>query len=207
MIEPLAVVYAALAGAGATAIGASGVLILPKLSHRSHDTFLGFSTGLMGGIVGLQLLPEAFRTSQGRSSIALLGFLLGVIVLIGLDRAVRWAPTPEPFRRGVSGTRRAPTGFLVFLALSVHNAPEGRGDGPIGLHTRPPAANFHRPESRNKSDEDLLKAIRQGHSETAMASWKGALSEEKQRDVLAYIRKLSIRKLSGGPGRAPGECC
>ena len=81
--------------------------------------------------------------------------------------------------------------------LSCHG-PEGRGDGPLGLHLNPPAANFHTPESRNKSDEVLLKAIREGHSETAMASWKDELLDEELQDVLAYIRKLS-----GGPVPEP----
>jgi mono/diheme cytochrome c family protein len=81
--------------------------------------------------------------------------------------------------------------------LSCHG-PEGRGDGPLGLHLNPPAANFHKPESRNKSDEALLKVIREGHSESAMASWRGELLDEELQDVLAYIRKLS-----GGPVRKP----
>ncbi|HUJ79896.1 MAG TPA: ZIP family metal transporter [Nitrospiria bacterium] len=129
MIDPRALVYASLAGAGATALGALPVLVLPRLSHRSHDAFLGFSAGLMGGIVGLQLLPEAFRVSRGQNLIVLLSFVLGIIALMGLNRAARWLPTPEPFRRGVSDLRQAPTGFLVFLALSVHNMPEGLATG------------------------------------------------------------------------------
>ena len=129
MIEPRALLYASLAGAGATALGASTVLVLPKLSHRSHDTLLGFSAGLMGGIVGFQLVPEAFRTSQGQGLIVLFGLVLGVLVLRGLDHAARWLPTPEPFRRGAPDLRRAPTGFLVLLALSIHNVPEGLSTG------------------------------------------------------------------------------
>jgi len=129
MIEPQAVVYAVFAGAGATALGASIVLVLPKLSHRTHDTLLAFSTGLMGGIVGLQLLPEAFRTAKGQSPIVLFGLIFGAIVLFALDHAARRLPTPEPFRRGASELHSAPTGFLVFLALSVHNVPEGLSTG------------------------------------------------------------------------------
>jgi mono/diheme cytochrome c family protein len=71
------------------------------------------------------------------------------------------------------------------------HGPEGRGDGPVGLHAKPPAANFHSPESKKKSDAALLQLIQQGHPETAMASWKGALSDEQINDIIAYIRKLS----------------
>jgi mono/diheme cytochrome c family protein len=71
------------------------------------------------------------------------------------------------------------------------HGPEGRGDGPVGLHANPPAANFHAPESKNRSDAALLKIIQDGHTETAMAGWKNALSEEHIKDILAYIRKLS----------------
>jgi mono/diheme cytochrome c family protein len=71
------------------------------------------------------------------------------------------------------------------------HGPEGRGDGPVGLHTKPPAANFHSRESKKKSDAALLQFIQQGHPETAMAAWKGALSDEQINDIIAYIRKLS----------------
>ncbi len=71
------------------------------------------------------------------------------------------------------------------------HGPDGRGDGPLGLHMKPPAANFHKPESKHKSDAELFTTIQEGHSETAMASWKHALSDDQLRDILAYIRKLS----------------
>ena len=74
--------------------------------------------------------------------------------------------------------------------LMCHGA-EGRGDGPMGLQLRPPAANFHKPESKRKADAELLKTIREGHPETAMSSWKNALSDDQLTDILAYIRKLS----------------
>ncbi|HXN05789.1 MAG TPA: ZIP family metal transporter, partial [Nitrospiria bacterium] len=129
MIEPLAVVYAILAGAGATALGAAIVLVLPRLSHRMHDTLLAFSTGLMAGMVAFQIIPEAFRTAQGERAIVLLGLFFGFICLLAADRAARWLPTPEPFRSRPAEGAGAPTGFLVFLALSVHNIPEGLATG------------------------------------------------------------------------------
>lgn len=71
------------------------------------------------------------------------------------------------------------------------HGPEGRGDGPVGLLAKPPAANFHTPESKKKSDAALRETILQGHPETAMASWKGSLSDEQINDIIAYIRKMS----------------
>jgi len=80
------------------------------------------------------------------------------------------------------------------------HGPEGRGDGPLSLRLDPAATNFHHSTSNNKSDAELFKTIREGHRETAMASWKTELSEEELLDILAYIRKLS-----GGPGTGPGD--
>ncbi|MFY9270044.1 MAG: cytochrome c [Candidatus Manganitrophaceae bacterium] len=74
------------------------------------------------------------------------------------------------------------------------HGPEGRGDGPQGQLMKPPAANFKTPESRKKTDAELLKTIREGHPDSAMTRWKGILTEEPEMlNLLAYIRKL------GGP--------
>lgn len=74
------------------------------------------------------------------------------------------------------------------------HGPQGLGDGPQGQLMKPPATNFKSPKSRNKSDAELLKIIREGHPNSAMTKWTGILSGEDMRNVLAYIRQLS-----GGP--------
>jgi mono/diheme cytochrome c family protein len=76
------------------------------------------------------------------------------------------------------------------------HGPRGLGDGPQGQLMKPPAANLRSPESRNKSDDELLKIIREGHPDSAMTKWAGILTEEQMRNVLAYIRQLS-----GGPDK------
>ncbi|HTN42676.1 MAG TPA: cytochrome c [Nitrospiria bacterium] len=73
----------------------------------------------------------------------------------------------------------------------ICHGPQGRGDGPMGKSLNPPAPNFASPESRRKPDADLLKAIREGHPDTAMTAWKGTLSEQQFLDVLSYVRALS----------------
>ncbi|MBI3622442.1 MAG: cytochrome c [Nitrospirae bacterium] len=76
------------------------------------------------------------------------------------------------------------------------HGPEGRGDGPQGQLMKPPAANFKSPQSKNKSDAELLKIIREGHPNSAMTKWAGILSEEDMKQVLSYIRQLA-----GGPDK------
>ena len=65
---------------------------------------------------------------------------------------------------------------------------EGKGDGPVGQALVPPPSDLT--ATKDKSDEELLKAINNGLPGTAMPSWKGDLSMQEIQDVLAYIRSL-----------------
>ena len=66
----------------------------------------------------------------------------------------------------------------------------GKGDGYRILGANP--ADFTSPSTRNKSDAILLETIHEGKPN--MPAWKLRLSQEKSRDVLAYIRKLAEQK-------------
>lgn len=63
---------------------------------------------------------------------------------------------------------------------------EGKGDGYLLLGPDP--ANLTRPATKKKSDAMLIQTIHEGKPN--MPSWKGHLSEEESRVVLAYIRGL-----------------
>jgi len=71
--------------------------------------------------------------------------------------------------------------------LDCHGS-EGRGDGRKALSLSPRPGNLISAATSAKSDEDLLKIIANGRTE--MPAWKDELSDEQQRDVLAYIRSL-----------------
>lgn len=70
------------------------------------------------------------------------------------------------------------------------HGPQGKGDGPTGKVLVPPAADFTSAASRKKSEADLLKIIENGKPPTAMIAWKGQLSEQDIRNVLAYVTTL-----------------
>lgn len=73
--------------------------------------------------------------------------------------------------------------------LDCHG-PEGRGDGSKALSLSPRPGNLVSAATSAKSDQDLLKIIANGRPRTAMPAWKDQLSDEEQRQVLAYIRSL-----------------
>ena len=74
--------------------------------------------------------------------------------------------------------------------VNCHGA-AGRGDGPAGKMLNPPPADFTNQKSKAKKDAELLKIIQDGRTGTAMAAFKGQLSEQEIRDLLAYVRSLS----------------
>ncbi|MEC4674979.1 MAG: c-type cytochrome [Nitrospirota bacterium] len=80
-------------------------------------------------------------------------------------------------------------GNVVYESHCLHcHGHSGKGDGPIGKALIPPAADLTAVEK--KSDNTLLKTIRNGIPGTAMPSWKNDLSGQEIEDVLAYIRQL-----------------
>lgn len=67
---------------------------------------------------------------------------------------------------------------------------EGRGDGPRAAMLAPRPGNLVSAATSAKTDEELLATIAQGVPRTPMEGWGDQLSDDEQRDVLAYIRSL-----------------
>ncbi len=75
---------------------------------------------------------------------------------------------------------------------AVCHGKTGKGDG-YALFD-PPPADLKAPATQKKTDDELLDSIRNGHANTAMGTWKYALSEEEMRQVLVYIRTLGQKQ-------------
>jgi mono/diheme cytochrome c family protein len=69
----------------------------------------------------------------------------------------------------------------------------GWGDGPSAQEEFVPPANFHSPIIMGRSDEQLIMAIEFGLAMSKMHGWRGRLTEQEMRDVVAYIRLLTQR--------------
>ena len=80
----------------------------------------------------------------------------------------------------------------------------GRGDGAAALTLSPRPASLVSASTSAKSDDELLQIIADGKPHTAMRPWKGTLTAEERRDVLAYIRTL-VRFVPSLPPEPPAS--
>ena len=79
--------------------------------------------------------------------------------------------------------------YYVQLCLACHGR-SGRGDGEWAYRMTPRPADLTGERTRQRSDEHLLVAIRDGVEGTAMRGWDDRLSGAQLRQVLAFVRHL-----------------
>lgn len=99
-------------GAG---LGGLVALFVPRITKRQQSLMLGFSGGIMLGVVGWDLLPEAWGLGP---SYGFTGFLAGALFIICLHRFYQ-----APGEKGASRFSKA--GILLSVGIALHNFPEG----------------------------------------------------------------------------------
>jgi len=93
-------------------------------------------------------------------------------------------------------------GKLIYeQRCALCHGPQGRGDGPEAPFLSPRPGSLISAATSVKSDADLLAVIANGKPRTAMPAWKDLLTDEQQRDVLAYLRTLI--RFYKPPGQLP----
>ena len=129
----MAALYASLFTWGMTALGASLVFFFKKAKRSVMDAMLGFTGGVMVAASFWSLLSPAIDNSPGEGFTKVIpaatGFLLGAIVLFGLDELLPHLHIN--FKReeaeGVKTDWHSTT--LLVLAITLHNIPEGLAVG------------------------------------------------------------------------------
>jgi len=112
-----------------TALGAVPVFFAKAVSRKLLDTMLGLAAGVMVAASFWSLLAPAIEMSGGSWVPAAVGFLLGGIVLRGIDRLL---PHIHPGlasgeAEGLSTSWKR--SVLLVLAVTLHNIPEGLAVG------------------------------------------------------------------------------
>lgn len=121
-------------GFASTAIGAFAALLMRDIKTRTQDIMLGFAAGMMLSASAFSLVLPGIEAAERLLTLPILavatvivGMGLGVLLMLGLDRF-----TPHehdntgPCGPGVERIGRV---WLFFLAIALHNLPEGMAIG------------------------------------------------------------------------------
>ena len=111
-----------------TCLGAALALIFRKTeSGRVQQVSIGFAAGVMVAASVWGLLVPAIEEAEARGLIAwmpaALGFALGVVFMIGLDKLIPHLHPNSGVREGLSVKSKRTT--LLVFAVTLHNIPEG----------------------------------------------------------------------------------
>ncbi len=118
-----------------TALGASFIFIARDVNRRFMDGMLGFAAGVMIAASVWSLLNPAIEMSRGKSLPAwfpaAVGFMAGVIIIAGIDRVLPHLHLGLPLFKAEGLRTKWKSSFLLFLAITLHNFPEGLAIGVI----------------------------------------------------------------------------
>lgn len=108
----------------ATGAGALPVLFTREVSDRLLDVMLGFSAGVMLAATSFSLIVPAI--DLGGPWIAVFGIILGAVALHLIDR---FTPHFHPVLGEEGPPSRLSRVWLLVLAITIHNFPEGLAVG------------------------------------------------------------------------------
>jgi len=115
---------ASLVAGFATGAGALPVLFTKKVSDKLLDVMLGFSAGVMLAATAFSLIVPAIDLSS--PWVAAFGISLGAIILYLIDRFI---PHFHPALVPEGPPSRLSRVWLLILAITIHNFPEGLAVG------------------------------------------------------------------------------
>lgn len=121
-------------GFASTAVGAFMALLLRDIKAKTQDTMLGFAAGMMLAASTFSLILPGIEAAEALVSVGMIavavvitGMGLGVLLMLGLDRFTPHEHENEgPCGPGCERIGRV---WLFFLAIALHNLPEGMAIG------------------------------------------------------------------------------
>jgi ZIP family zinc transporter len=118
---------------GVTALGAAGVFLSREINRKLMDGMLGFAAGVMIAASYWSLLAPSIEISASLGLPAYIppavGFLMGGIVLWGIDRLLPHLHMGLPISSAEGIKTSWQRSILLVLAITLHNIPEGMAIG------------------------------------------------------------------------------
>jgi len=142
------ILFSAIAGICGMGLGGLiSTILLKRPSEKMICWLLSFAAGVMVSIVCFGLVPETFEFAG--IAVSVLGLILGIVVVMGLNRVVdritklkgeelEVHQTHEELYHEsqlINNPRMLRSGILMLLAISLHNVPEGIAIGAGGAHS------------------------------------------------------------------------
>ena len=143
------ILFSAVAGIFGMGLGGLiSAILLKRPSENMICWLLSFAAGVMVSIVCFGLVPETFELAG--IAVSVIGLIIGTIIVMGLNRLV---DTITEKKSGIikvhetheelyhaggyirNRTRFLRSGLLMFLAIGLHNVPEGIAIGAGGSHS------------------------------------------------------------------------
>lgn len=133
-IHPVALAFiAGIFTWGMTALGAAAVFLTKNINRKLLDIMLGFAAGVMSAAVYWSMLAPAIKLASAKGMIpwlpASIGFLLGGIVLRGIDKILPHLQFGSPLDKAEGIKTHWHRSTLLILAMWLHNIPEGLAIG------------------------------------------------------------------------------
>lgn len=122
-----AILFSTVAGVIGTLIGALVLMFVKVKNDTVMAGIMSFAAGFMLAMICFDMLPES--TENSGVSVALLGAALGVGLVFGIGKLME-----RPLERlsDKQGGRFTGAGFMLILAIGLHNLPEGMAIGSLG---------------------------------------------------------------------------
>ena len=102
-----------------------------KLDTKVEKSLLGFAAGVMIAACFFSLLLPALEANEGSTSVipVAMGFLLGIAVLLLFDSILPHLHVHAAKPEGIVGKKRLSKTLMMFIAVAIHNVPEGAAAG------------------------------------------------------------------------------
>jgi ZIP family zinc transporter len=116
-----------------TALGAAFVFPFKSVSKRVLDSMMGFAAGVMIAASFWSLLNPAItmaeETYRNAWMPATIGFLVGGLFMLGVDKILPHLHIGEPIEHAEGPSTSWRRSVLLVLAITIHNIPEGLAIG------------------------------------------------------------------------------